>query len=95
MAASKPLAFCEAHAAGLCSVVWLPGGGSGAAALLTAGPDGRLCYRKPEAPGEVLKDIENSRQGDKAAVHCLAATAGRPVLTGDDQNFVKVRQRSG
>ncbi|PSC69197.1 WD repeat and HMG-box DNA-binding 1 isoform B [Micractinium conductrix] len=89
MAASKPLAFCEAHAAGLCSVVWLPGGGSGAAALLTAGPDGRLCYRKPEAPGEVLKDIENSRQGDKAAVHCLAATAGRPVLTGDDQNFVK------
>ncbi|KAL4439932.1 hypothetical protein ABPG75_002933 [Micractinium tetrahymenae] len=91
MAGGKPLAFCDAHKAGLCSVAWLPAaGGSAAAALLTAGPDGRLCYRNPETPAEVAKDITNSCQGVVGPVHVLAAAEGRPVVTGDDQNFAKV-----
>lgn len=90
MAGGKPLAFCDAHKAGPCSVAWLPAaGGRAAAALLTAGPDGRLCYRNPEAPAEVVKDITNSCQGTVGPVHVLAAAEGRPVVTGDDQNFAK------
>lgn len=90
MAGGKPLAFCDAHKAGLCSVAWLPAEGGGAAAvLLTAGPDGRLCYRNPELPTEVVKDITNSCQGIVGPVHVLATSEGRPVVTGDDQNFAK------
>ena len=92
---SKQLAFCEAHKPGLCSLAYLPAaagsGGSGAATLVTSGPDGRLCYRSADAPSEVAKEAENSNNGAPTAVHCLAAAAGRPVVTGDDQNFVKVR----
>lgn len=73
-------------------MAWLPAaGGRAAAALLTSGPDGRLCYRNPEVPAEVVKDITNSCQGTVGPVHVLAAAEGRPVVTGDDQNFAKVR----
>lgn len=94
MASSKPLSFCEAHGPGLCSLAYLPTTPSGStAALLTAGPDGKLCYRSSEAPTEVAKEIQNTNNGAVAPVHCLAAAHSRPVVTGDDQNFVKVRQR--
>ena len=92
MAAAKQLSFCEAHKAGLCSVAYLPvAAGSGAAAVLvTAGPDGRLCYRSADKPGEVTKEVCNTNNGAATPVHCLATAQGRPVITGDEQNFVKV-----
>lgn len=87
----KPLTFAEAHAPGLCSVAYLPATGGGAPTLVTAGPDGRLCFRAADAPGgEPTKVVENTSNGAAAAVHCVAAAAGRPVATGDEQNFVKV-----
>ncbi len=94
MASSKQLTFCEAHKPGLCDVAYLPAAGSGAATLVTAGADGRLCYRNPEAPAEASKEIDNSNNGASAAVHCLAAAQGRAIVTGDDQNFVKVLERA-
>lgn len=99
MACSKPLSFCDAHKAGLCSVAWVPcsseDASAAAAALVTAGPDGRLCYRKPEAPSEVVKEIENSCNGAVGPVYCLATAQGRPVVTADEHNFAKVRGRGG
>ena len=94
MAGAKQLSFSEAHKPGLCDVAYLPAAG-GAATLITAGADGRVCYRSAEAPAEAAKEIENSNNGASAPVHCVAAAQGRAVVTGDDQNFVKVRRQSG
>ena len=91
---AKQLSFSEAHTGGLCSVAYLPAApGSGAVpTLVTAGPDGRLCYRPADAPsGPPAKEARNENNGAVAPVHCVAsATAKQPVVTGDDQNFVKV-----
>lgn len=94
MAGSKPLSFSEAHAPGLCSVAYLPvlGGGGAGPTLVTAGPDARLCYRAADAPvGPPQKEVAVENNGAAAPVHCVAAAAGRPVVTGDDQHFVRVR----
>lgn len=91
MASAPKLSFCQAHQPGLCDVAWLPTPGA-AAVLLTAGGEGRVCYRTSESPAEAVKEIQNSNNGAAAPVHCVAAAQGRPVITGDDQNFVKVWQ---
>lgn len=91
---TKPLTFSDAHAAGLCSVAYVapaPGSGGGEPTLVTAGPDGRICYRPAGAPGGApTKEAANANNGAPAAVHCLATAPGRPVVAGDEQNFVKV-----
>ncbi|KAI3431740.1 hypothetical protein D9Q98_004782 [Chlorella vulgaris] len=88
MASAPKLSFCQAHQPGLCDVAWLPTPGA-AAVLVTAGGEGRVCYRTSESPAEAVKEIQNSNNGAAAPVHCVAAAQGRPVITGDDQNFVK------
>lgn len=95
---TRPLQFSDAHGTGLCSVAYLPAapGGGGGLTLVTAGPDGRLCYRSPDAPGgEPQKVAENSLNGAAVAMHCVAAAAGRPVITGDNEHFVKASSRRG
>ncbi|KAI7839202.1 hypothetical protein COHA_007091 [Chlorella ohadii] len=91
MAGGKPLAFSDAHAAGLCSLAYLPAeaGSSGSVALVTAGPDGKLCFRSADAPSEVQKEMLVANGGAPTPLHCLAVAAGKPVVTGDDANFVK------
>lgn len=93
MAGGKPLAFSDAHATGLCSLAYLPAeaGSSGSVALVTAGPDGKLCFRSADAPSEVQKEVLVANGGAPTPLHCLAVAAGKPVVTGDDANFVKVR----
>lgn len=95
MAGGKPLAFSDAHAAGLCSLAYLPAaaGSGGSVALVTAGPDGKLCFRSADAPAEVQKEVQVANGGAPTPLHCLAAAAGKPVVTGDDANFVKVCKR--
>lgn len=92
MTVGKPLAFSDAHAAGLCSLAYLPAaaGSGGSVALVTAGPDGKLCFRAADAPAEVQKEVQVANNGAPTPLHCLAAAAGKPVVTGDDANFVKV-----
>jgi hypothetical protein len=83
--ASKPLAFCDAHKAGACDLAW-----SGDA-LVTCGPDGRLCYREPGRPSEVKREAQNENNGAAAALTALHSSPKDGRLAAcDDQCFVKV-----
>eukprot|EP00887_Chlorella_sp_A99_P000454 scaffold17.g454.t1 len=82
---SKPLAFVTAHKAGSCDVAW-----AGADALLTVGPDGRVCCRAADHPAEVKQEAVHGNNGAAAALNCLAYTAKDDRLAVvDDQCFVE------
>lgn len=82
--APSPLSFRDAHPPGTCDVAYCTSS-TGDVHLVTCGADGKLCFRAPLHPGEVVSTAE-----EVGPLTCVVAQPSGGKVVVADTKFVKV-----